>query len=296
MKKALFTVSYAGLWGQEYLDPVACIYKAASLGFDGIFFMGKRPHLFPFDVDTHLLDRIHTSLDETGLVALGIAGYNDFLVSGPAEVPLLDMQLAYVEACCRLAQELGAPLVRLFTGYLSASKQSGKTWPEMVAILRTCGEVASRYNVTIVVQNHHDFAVDTNEMHQLLTEVDHPAVKAGYDAWSPFLRGEDLAQGARYMGSMTALTIAANYSLFPRYSYHPDQVNYQRVYPDTVRATAMSTGAIDYTPFFTGLLEGGYQGWVVYEMCSPLKGGGSEMNLDAHATDFVRWMDTHFSE
>jgi hypothetical protein len=35
--------------------------------------------------------------------------------------------------------------------------------------------------------------------------------------------------------------------------------------------------------FFAGLKEGGFDGYVAYEMCSPLRGGGSEENLDATA-------------
>lgn len=42
-------------------------------------------------------------------------------------------------------------------------------------------------------------------------------------------------------------------------------------------------GFIDYEAFFAGLKEGGFQGYVAYEMCSPLRGGGGEANLDAAA-------------
>jgi len=34
----------------------------------------------------------------------------------------------------------------------------------------------------------------------------------------------------------------------------------------------------------------GYDGWVAYEMCSPLRGGGDIENLDACATKFIEYM------
>ena len=45
----------------------------------------------------------------------------------------------------------------------------------------------------------------------------------------------------------------------------------------------LGEGFIDNEAFFAGLKEGGFDGYVAYEMCSPLRGGGSEENLDAAA-------------
>jgi sugar phosphate isomerase/epimerase len=51
----------------------------------------------------------------------------------------------------------------------------------------------------------------------------------------------------------------------------------------------MGEGIIDYESFLRGLFGGGFDGWVFYEMCSPLRGGGSLENLDRHARRFVEW-------
>jgi hypothetical protein len=56
-------------------------------------------------------------------------------------------------------------------------------------------------------------------------------------------------------------------------------VNYERL-DDTVRAVPLGAGFVDLEGFFTGLREGGFDGYAAYEMCSPLRGGGSEENLD----------------
>jgi sugar phosphate isomerase/epimerase len=67
-----------------------------------------------------------------------------------------------------------------------------------------------------------------------------------------------------------------------RFAYVPGLINY-REQPDMVRAVPLGEGFIDLDAFFRGLKEGGFDGYVAYEMCSPLRGGGSTENLDATA-------------
>ncbi len=82
-----------------------------------------------------------------------------------------------------------------------------------------------------------------------------------------------------------AHTTVADYVRRPRFRYQPPLVNYARE-ADAVRAVPMGEGFIDYRTFLRTLRECGYQGYVAYEMCSPLRGGGSEENLDRCARRF----------
>ena len=68
---------------------------------------------------------------------------------------------------------------------------------------------------------------------------------------------------------------------------------YERLSPDSVRAVAFGTGFIDYESFFRGLSEGGYDGLAAYEICSPIRGGGSLENLDVSAAAYLLWMREH---
>jgi sugar phosphate isomerase/epimerase len=298
-RRGLFSVSYAGLWGQFNLPLEKVIDKAAALGFDGLLFMGKKPHLSPLQASNSEITRLTKALQDAGVKAIGIAAYNDFFLPAPAEVPVEELQLAYIEACCRVSAALGGSLVRIFTGYNhgrpgepSPAAQPGFSakWNRLLDLLRRCGDMAEANGVVLAVQNHHDFGVDSALMDVLLSEVGHPCVKAGYDAWSPYLREEDLASGARMLAPRTALSIAANYRRFPQYHYQPDLVNYRRDEPDLVKASYMSRGEINYEPFLAGLAEGGYAGWVVYETCSPLIEGSSENALDGAGKDFLEYM------
>ena len=81
-------------------------------------------------------------------------------------------------------------------------------------------------------------------------------------------------------------TTVADYVHRPRYRYQPNIVNYVRE-PDALRAVPMGEGVIDYKTFFEALKEIGFDGYVAYEMCSYLRGGGSEENLDRCARRFA---------
>ena len=163
----------------------------------------------------------------------------------------------------------------------------------MVGALRETCDRAAAHGMSVAVQNHHDIAVHTVALLELLHDVDRPNCKLGFDAWSPALRGEDLYEAARLAAPHTVITTNADYVRLPRYRYRPDLVNYEPAGPDLVRAVPFGTGFIDYPAFFRGLVDGGFDGVATYEMCSPVRGGGSPENLDRYARAYVEWMRGH---
>ena len=166
-------------------------------------------------------------------------------------------------------------------------------WNRTVAALRECCDRAAAFGVTIAVQNHHDVAVHSEVLLELLGDIDRPNCKVGYDAWSPALRGEDLFESARRLAPHAVCTTNADYVRLPRYRYQPELVNYLPAAPDWIRAVPFGDGFIDYPAFFAGLQAGGFDGVATFEMCSPLRGGGSVENLDRCATRYLDWMRQH---
>ena len=291
MKKGIFSVSYAGYWGQESLDTVGFIRKAAELGYDGVLLAAKRPHISAVDSTDEDIASIKGALDEHGMECIGLAAYTDFLLRAPGEIPVVEMQEIYVDSVAKICSALGGNIVRIFTGYDRSDLSRAAQESVVVDVIRRCAKRAGTRDVMLSVQNHHDFAVATPEFSMLFDSIGETNVKAGYDAWSPHLRGEDLYSGARQMAPRMFMTICADYLTFPRYRYEPELVNYQRIIPDAVKATKMGKGEIDYDAFFRGLEEGGFDDWAVYEMCSPVTGGGSMDNLDRMARAFLSWFD-----
>jgi sugar phosphate isomerase/epimerase len=290
MRLALFSISYAGLWGQDTLSLPEVIDLAAQLGYDGVMLAGKRPHLSMLHTTPEDLAPVQQALARTGLRCEVIAGYTDFAGGAAAEVPYVEMQVAYVEALARLAAQLDCRIIRVFTAYEHPGQSLAGLWPQVVAALRECCDRASAHGVTLAIQNHHDLGVHTTALLELLADVDRPGCKLAFDAWSPALRGEDLFEAARQAAPHTVLTTSADYVRLPRFQYRPEVVNYQRVLPDLVRAVPFGEGFIDYGSFFEGLQAGGFDGIAAFEMCSPLRGGGRLDNLNRCASRYVEWM------
>ena len=293
MKLSLFSVSYAGLWGQARMELEDFLPHAVELGFKSVMIMGKRPHLSPLDASPERVARLRTALAKSGLTCGVMAAYTDFAGGTNADTPYLEMQISYVECLARLARQLEADTVRIFTSYESPAIPFMPLWDRTVKAIQECCDRAAAHNVAIAVQNHHDIAVHSDSLLEFLGDVDRSNCKIGFDAWSPALRGEELYETARRLAPHTACTTNADYIRLPRYHYQPALVNYKAAVPDAVRAVPFGAGFIDYEAFFTGLRDGGFDGIATFEMCSPLRRGGSLENLDFCAITYLRWMKEH---
>lgn len=284
MTPVLFSVSYAGLWGQHSLDIESFIQKAAKLGYPAVELMSKRPHLSVLDTDDVAIDKIKACAQKNKIEIATIAGYTDFTTGkSAAEVPFVEMQVLYVKRLAQIAQKLDAKIIRVFTGYSTAEESYNVDWQKCVKAIRECATVAEDFGVCIGVQNHHDTAVATDTYIEFLNDVDHPNCKAMYDPWAPAIHGEDLYDGAKQLATRMVQTTLADYVRLPRWMYMPGLVNYRQAH-DMIRAVPIGDGFVDMASFFKGLKDGGFDGYVAYEMCSPLRGGGSEANLDKTAS------------
>jgi sugar phosphate isomerase/epimerase len=292
-KTALHSVSYAGVWtGQARLTLPDFLRKAKSLGFDGVMLMAKRPHLSVLDHDAHACGALRHLLRDLSLKVVCLAGYNDFtLGSERPDIPAREMQILYVRELARVAQSLDCQLIRIFTSYDDLRTPHDQQWTTTVAALKECAQQAATFGVTLGVQNHHDTAAHYETMFDLLEEINEPNCKAMFDAWAPALHGMDLEAAVMKMAPYLVHTTVADYVRRPRFRYQPSLVNYARE-TDSIRAVPMGEGFIDYRAFFQALAKIGFQGYVAYEMCSYLKGGGGEPNLDRCARKFLQYMTT----
>ncbi|MBN1987654.1 MAG: sugar phosphate isomerase/epimerase [Prolixibacteraceae bacterium] len=294
VKTCLHSVSYLGVWrGQTQLTVDEFLLKAKELGYEGVMLVAKRPHVSPHDYDKAARARLKAKIDSLGLTLVGLAGYTDFTagIDKPG-IPNAEIQAAWVGEIAELAHDLGTSMVRIFTGYERPGIPYDKQYAEVVEGLKMAGKLAEKYGVTLAVQNHHDIALHHDAMYWLLKEVNMPNVMAGWDAWSPTLEGlskEELRESILTMKPFIVNTIAADYVVHPRFNYVNNLTNY-KAEQAAMRAVPMGHGIIDYKTWFETLKEIGYQGWVVYEMCEVLDGGGSIENLDRTARIFLEYM------
>jgi sugar phosphate isomerase/epimerase len=57
-----------------------------------------------------------------------------------------------------------------------------------------------------------------------------------------------------------------------------------------MRAVPIGEGFLDYVLWINTLKEIGYRGYIAYEMCEVLEGGGSVENLDKAARKFIEFV------
>lgn len=300
VKTCLHSIGYSGLWrGQSKLSVDEFLVKARDLGYDGVMLMAKRPHLSIVDYDKDARKKLKKRIEELGLTLVGLAGYSDFTAGmDKPGIPHTEIQATYIGELAELASDLGTNMIRIFTGYERPGIPFDKQYATVVEGLKMAGSEAQKHGVTLVVQNHHDIALHHDAMHWLLKEVDMPNVMAGWDAWSPTLEGqskEEIREGIHKMKPFIVNTIAADYVTLPRYQYEHHLTNYKSEKP-VMRATQMGEGMIDYENFIGTLREIGYQGYLVYEMCEVLDGGGSIENLDKTAKGFLQYVQRFESE
>ncbi len=294
MKTCLHSVSYAGVWrGQARLSVDEFLNKAKQLGFDGVMLMAKRPHVSPLDYDAAARKALQARIRSLGLELACLAGYTDFTAGvDKAGIPNVEIQACYVAELARLARDLGTEMVRVFTGYERPDIAFDRQYAMVVEGLKLAGQKAAEYGVTLAVQNHHDIASGHDMMYWLLTEVNLPNVKAAFDAWSPTLQGlssEQIRAAVLKMKPFIVHTTAAQYVRLPRYQYQDNLINYVQQ-ESLIRAVPMAEGIIDYETFFNALKEIGYQGYIAYEMCAVLTGGGDIENLDKTAKKFLEYV------
>jgi sugar phosphate isomerase/epimerase len=294
VKTCLHSVSYAGAWrGQAKLSVDEFLDKTKQLGFDGVMLMAKRPHVSPLDYDAAARSTLRHKIEETSLELVCLAGYTDFTTGiDKAGIPNVEIQAAYVGELAGLARDLGTDMVRIFTGYERPGIPFDIQYAMVVEGLKLSGELAAEYGVTLAVQNHHDIASHHDMMYWLLEEVNLPNVKAAFDPWTPTLQGlnpEEIRGAVLKLKPYIVHTTAAQYVRLPRFNYEDSLINFIQD-PTLIRVVPMDRGIVDYKTFIDTLKQIDYQGYIGYEMCAVLEGGGDLENLDITAKKFLEYV------
>jgi len=294
LKTCLHSVSYMGVWrGQATLTVDEFLLKAKEFGYDGVMLAAKRPHVSLIDYDDAARQKLRARIRELGLELVCLAGYNDFVAGvDKAGIPNVEIQATFIGELARLARDLGTNMVRVYTGYERPDQPYDKQYALVVEGLQMAGKIAAKYGVTLAIQNHHDIALHHDAMKWLIEEVNLPNVRAAFDCWSPTLEGlnsEEIKQAIYTMKPYIVHTTAADYKELPRFRYELTHSNYVPAISQ-MRAVPIGEGFLDYKTFINTLKEIGYQGYIAYEMCEVLEGGGSVENLDKAAKAFIEYV------
>jgi sugar phosphate isomerase/epimerase len=296
MKLALHSVSYAGAWaGQAVLPLEQVLDKAAAFGYDGVELVAKRPHASPYALTRDDRQRLKDQIAARGLELCCLAGYFDFSHDGShADMPHLEKEGLWMRETLRLAADLDAPLVRTYSGFLYDGVPLRQQWQWCVEGLREGARIAGDLGVTLALQNHSEVAVSHADVLDLIREVDSPALKVCLDCAYLQMNGVAIEQAVAEVGDLIVHSHTSDHRLRPTMERLPGG----RGYTHAVRSktTFLGEGEVDYPSFVSALRAVGYGGYLSYEMCSPMPGGGSEANLDRGARTALTCMSKLLAE
>ncbi len=279
MKVSLYSITLSGgYYGGPHVPLLEMLPKAKEWGYDGIELEGKRPHGCPLDLDDKARADIRRAADDNGLEISCVAAYNDY--SSPIDEHRQN-ELLMTREQIRLAADIGAPYVRVFSAWSGVSRRDGAitydvaranfpdrfpgtTALEQWCFVRDClaeaAQMAEDHGVILALQNHAPIINHYQDMLDFIAEVGSPALKACLDA--PLL---DQHTEDYYRAALEATGELMVHSHFGG--------RFERKADGTVTPLRdpRSRGGSDMK-LFAGLAKAivGYQGHFGYELCSPV--------------------------
>lgn len=215
----------------RFLHRCACDLKVQGVELQDIHFPQTRPAY---------LTLLNRTARELGLSIVGVGVHNDF---GRADPTLRQSEVAKVKQWVEVAEQLGAPLVRVFAGYPEGNPQ--ERWPAMITSLREVADFARHSGLRLGLENHNHgaFTPTAEEFLRVLREVDSPHLVPLLDTGN-FTDGWTSVQ--RVVGVVEHV-----------------HAKFWQVARDG------SDEKVDYSSIFPALRQAGYDGWVSFEYETP---------------------------
>jgi sugar phosphate isomerase/epimerase len=276
----IYTVTYEGIWYNGlHLSIEKIIERAEKFGFHGIEIEGRRPHGFPLHLSSNDRKKIRDYAASKGIEIAAVAANNDFTN------PVLDRresEIVMVSEQIRLASDLGAKIVRVFTdwkGFILDEKGRAAydiardrryqvpsprlhRWKLCREALKEVTRIAEEYGIVLALQNHPPMIRNYYDLLDMVNEVDSQYLKCCLDA--PLLKRQDddyVARAVLDAGDLIALSHVSGE--FEREDGRVVQKPLDLVYRDS------PVPRFNYEAFVDTLKQNGYDGYLSFELCHP---------------------------
>jgi len=266
------------------------IPKAKAMGFDGIEIEGKRPFGFPPDLDKKSRDEIKALAKSEGIEISAVASYNNF--ASPI-VEEIENEMLMVREHLRLAHDLGAPLIRVFTAWKGVTMlDSGTTppgrwvtydfarekwnyptteidkWRRVRNALKECTKWAEEFGVYLALQNHAPVLKPGYEdTLQMIREVNSDWLKMCLDV--PLFTAEQQSEEYIHEAVQACKGLVIHSHFGGNFMETSDGKIVQTPFQGGVYSKK-SHKETNYPAFIAELKKIGYNGHIGYELCSPL--------------------------
>jgi len=158
--------------------------NAASMGYDAVDFRGLQDALditttAEFTAGLAATKRLFADL---GVAISGIATSARYATVDPVE---REQQFDETRRNMELAAKLDAPVLRVYGGRVPDGYTVDSILPALVENLRTIGDEAEAFGVTLALETHDDWT-DSATFARLMREANHPRVRVLWDLHHPF--------------------------------------------------------------------------------------------------------------
>jgi len=161
-----------------------------------------------------------------------------------------------------VAAQLGVGLLRVFSGgYREGySLDDGLGW--IIDGLGAAAAYAGQHGVTLALENHGLIAGRSQQVRQIITQVNSPALRANLDTGNFLLVGQDPAEAARDLADVVALVHLKDF----RHATAADTVHvYKGLDGTAFTGTVTGEGLVDLPQVVSVLRAAGYTGWLSLE-------------------------------
>ena len=160
-------------------------------------------------------------------------------------------------------------------------------WNWVKEHIREAVKYAEDQGVILALQNHSPIMQSYKNVLAMVKEVDSENLKVTLDAPLLYISGESLPEAVRETGKLMVHSHTSDYIRRPG-ALEYSSGGFRRV--ETLETPPLGEGEIDYQIFVKLLREIDYQGFLSYEICSPIVGEGEETNLDSYAKNSLQYM------
>lgn len=136
-------------------------------------------------LDRATIPQVQRWAADAGLTIGSLSGYCDFALR---DADALDAEIERLLATCRAAAELGAPVVRAFSGDVKPGVTLDVVRPNIIAAFRKAARATESLGVTLGIENHGRLINDGPALAALVEEVGAPnlgfTIDTGNFAWA----------------------------------------------------------------------------------------------------------------